>query len=60
MLLAYKEDKAVAEAREGWDIPEEAKDALTSFEKFRDRYFLTETGKPYETAKFHKNWIKIF
>ena len=58
MLLAYKEDKAVAEAREGWDIPEEAKESLTSFEKFRDRYFLTEMGKPYETAKFHKNWIK--
>ena len=58
MLLAYKEDIAVSEAREGWDIPDEAKESLTSFEKFRDRYFLTEMGKPYETAKFHKKWIK--
>ena len=58
MMLAYKEDKAKLAARENWDIPEEAKDSLKSFKKFRDRYFLTETGQQYETAKFHKNWIK--
>jgi len=58
MLLAYREDKAVHEAREDWDVPEEAKKSLQSFEEFRNRYFLTETGQPYETAKFHKNWIK--
>ena len=58
MLLAYREDKAVHEAREDWDVPEEARKSLESFEEFRNRYFLTETGQPYETAKFHKNWIK--
>ena len=60
MLLAFKEDKAVLEAREGWNIPEEATASLESFEKFRDRYFLTETGQPYETAKFHRTGLKIF
>jgi hypothetical protein len=58
MLLAYKEDKAIHKARENWDVPEEAIKSLESFEEFRNRYFLTETGQPYETAKFHKNWIK--
>ena len=58
MLLAYKEDKALGKAREDWSVPEEAKESLKSFESFRNRYFVTETGKPYETAKFHKDWIK--
>ncbi len=58
MLLAYKEDKAVHKAREDWDVPEEARKSLESFEDFRNRYFLTETGQAYETAKFHKKWIK--
>ena len=31
MLLAYREDKAVHEAREDWDVPEEAKKVFTIF-----------------------------
>ena len=58
MLMAYKEDKAVSKARENWAVPEEAKESLKSFKAFRDRYFVTEQGKPYETAKFHTEWIK--
>ena len=58
MLLAYREDSAVAEARKDWSVPEEAVESLKSFKSFRDRYFLTEQGKQYETAKFHVEWIK--
>ena len=35
------------------------KKSLQSFEDFRDRYFLKQKlDNLYETANFHKNWIK--
>ena len=58
MWAAYKEDVAREIEQAEWSIPEEAKKSLKSFSKFRKRYFLTEKGVPFQTAPFHKNWIK--
>ena len=57
MFAAYKEDIQRAKEQEDWAVPKEAKASLKSFTKFRERYFLTEKGKPFETAPFHENWI---
>ena len=57
MFNAYKEDKQVVKAQENWVTPKEATASLQDFKEFRDRYFKTETGDPYETADFHEKWI---
>ena len=57
MHEAYLIDKDNLEKQKDWKTPEEAVKSLEKFEDFRDRYFQTETGDPYETADFHKKWI---
>ena len=57
MHEAYLMDKENLKKQKNWKTPQEAIIALEKFEDFRDRYFQTETGQPYETADFHKNWI---
>jgi len=58
MHEAYLVDKDNLIKQKTWKTPKEALIALEKFEDFRDRYFQTETGDPYETADFHKKWIK--
>jgi len=57
MYNAYREDKQIIKAQENWETPEEAIESLKDFKDFRNRYFKTETGDPYETADFHESWI---
>jgi hypothetical protein len=57
MYSAYKEDKIILKAQENWEAPTQATESLKSFKEFRDLYFRTETGEPYETADFHEKWI---
>ena len=56
-LAAYQEDVELEKAQADWDIPTEAIESLESFKEFRNRYFLTEKGVPFETAPFHEKWI---
>jgi endogenous inhibitor of DNA gyrase (YacG/DUF329 family) len=56
-LAAYQEDLESEKAQADWDVPEQAIEALDSFVEFRNRYFLTEKGIPFETAPFHMEWI---
>ena len=56
-LAAYQEDIEIEKAQTDWSVPNEAIESLDSFKEFRDRYFLTEKGIPFETADFHDNWI---
>ena len=58
MHEAYLVDKDNLTKQKTWKTPKEALIALEKFEDFRDRYFQTETGDPYETADFHQNWIQ--
>jgi hypothetical protein len=58
MHEAYLVDKSNLEAQKDWKTPDDAVRSLKKFENFRDRYFRTETGERYETAAFHKKWIK--
>ena len=58
MHEAYLVDKDNLIKQKTWKTPKEALVALEKFEDFRDRYFQTETGDPYETADFHQNWIQ--
>src|SRR5210317_955796 len=58
MHEAYLVDKDNLIKQKTWKTPKEALIALEKFEDFRDRYFQTETGDPYETADFHQNWIQ--
>ena len=58
MLAAYREDLEKDIQAENWEVSDDAKQSLNDFKNFRDRYFLTELGVPFETAKFHNNWIK--
>jgi len=57
MLAAYREDLLTEQEQRDWETPQEALESLETFKTFRDRYFLTEKGKPFETADFHMNWI---
>ena len=57
MHNAYLVDLKNLELRQNWETPKEAIKSLESFEDFRNRYFQTETGEPYETADFHQRWI---
>ena len=54
---AYVEDLDTKRAQEKWELPQVAEVALKEFSDFRDRYFQTEQGIPYETADFHEKWI---
>ncbi len=58
LLGAFQEDYAKDRQAESWEISEDAEQSLKDFGEFRDRYFLTEMGIPFETADFHVNWIK--
>jgi len=58
LLGAFQEDYAKDRQAESWEISEDAEQSLKDFAEFRDRYFLTEMGIPFETADFHVNWIK--
>jgi hypothetical protein len=58
MHEAYLVDKDNLIKQKTWKTPKEALVALEKFEDFRDRYFQTETGDPYETADFHQKWIQ--
>ena len=58
MLAAYREDLEKDIQAENWEVSDDAKQSLDDFKNFRDRYFLTELGVPFETANFHNNWIK--
>ena len=54
---AYIEDKENELAQDNWAIPQVAEKSLQDFRDFRDRYFQTEKGEPYETPEFHIKWI---
>ena len=54
---AYIEDLETKAAQDKWELPQVAEKSLESFSKFRNRYFQTETGEPYETPEFHIKWI---
>ena len=58
MLAAFREDLEKDIQAENWEVSDDAKQSLDDFKNFRDRYFLTEQGVPFETAEFHHNWIK--
>ena len=57
MLAAYREDLQTQVVSENWEVSDDARQALKDFKDFRDRYFLTELGVPFETADFHHEWI---
>ena len=54
---AYLEDLEQKAAQDEWQLPQVAEKSLQDFRDFRDRYFQTETGDPYETPEFHIKWI---
>jgi len=55
---AYLDDMKTDVEKESWSIPQVAEKSLSEFSDFRDRYFQTEQGIPYETADFHTKWIE--
>jgi len=55
---AWVEDMETKSKAENWTLPAKAEKSLADFKIFRDRYFETEQGKPYETPDFHIRWIK--
>jgi hypothetical protein len=57
MLAAFKIDSRNEIEAEDWELSADAQRALENFSDFRQRYFRTELGKKYDTAKFHTNWI---
>ena len=54
---AYLQDLETKAAQDKWELPQVAEKSLEDFRNFRDRYFQTETGEPYETPDFHIKWI---
>ena len=58
LLGAFQEDYEKDKQAESWEVSDDAAQSLEDFQNFRDRYFLTEQGIPFETAEFHHNWIK--
>jgi len=58
LLGAFQEDYEKDKQAENWEVSDDAKQSLEDFQNFRDRYFLTEQGIPFETANFHHRWIK--
>ena len=55
---AYVEDLENEEEKKDWEVPQVAEKTLEDFKDFRERYFQTEQGVPYETPDFHIKWIK--
>ena len=55
---AWLEDMETKEKAENWTLPARAEKSLADFKIFRDRYFETEQGIPYETPDFHIRWIQ--
>ena len=55
---AYIEDLETIEQQKNWEPVTEKEITLEGFKEFRDRYFQTEQGIPFETADFHIEWIK--
>ena len=55
---AYVEDLKNEEEKKDWEVPQVAEKTLEDFKDFRERYFQTEQGVPYETPDFHIKWIK--
>ena len=55
---AYLEDITVEKEQKNWKVPQVAEKTLRDFDKFRERYFRTEQGIPYETPEFHAKWIE--
>ena len=55
---AYVEDLHIEKEQKNWSVPQVAETTLQNFDKFRERYFRTEQGVPYETPDFHAKWIK--
>ena len=54
---AYIEDLENELEKKNWELPQVAEKTLEDFKNFRDRYFQTEKGEPYETPDFHIKWI---
>ena len=55
---AWVEDTETEIKQKTWQIPQVAEKSLQDFKDFRDRYFETEQGVPYETPEFHIRWIE--
>ena len=55
---AWVEDTETETKQKTWEIPQVAEKTLEDFKDFRDRYFETEQGIPYETPEFHIRWIE--
>ena len=55
---AWLEDIETEEKARTWKLQVEAEQSLRDFKNFRDRYFQTEQGVPYETPEFHIRWIE--
>ena len=55
---AWVEDTETETKQKTWEIPQVAEKSLQDFKDFRDRYFETEQGIPYETPEFHIRWIE--
>jgi hypothetical protein len=55
---AWVEDTETEIKQKNWAIPQVAEKSLEDFKDFRDRYFETEQGIPYETPEFHIRWIE--
>jgi hypothetical protein len=55
---AFLEDLEKEEEKKDWEVPQVAERTLNDFKDFRERYFRTEQGIPFETPDFHINWIK--
>ena len=55
---AFVEDTETKELQKTWEVPQVAKKTLEDFKDFRDRYFETEQGVPFETPEFHIKWIE--
>ena len=55
---AWVEDTETEIKQKTWELPQVAKKTLEDFKDFRDRYFETEQGVPFETPEFHIKWIE--
>ncbi len=55
---AWVEDTETETKQKTWEIPQVAEKSLQDFKDFRERYFETEQGIPYETPEFHIRWIE--
>ena len=54
----YLQDLKTEQAAENWELPQVAEETLKDFDAFRERYFRTEQGVPFETPEFHGKWIE--